>query len=354
MTMTREQVLRLGASAVNVRGRRSLDPTRTAVLRARFVVEARRRWTNIQRDIAESIVENDCFGIQPDVLGSFGGTRAANAPTRRTAFAFQSDAQKVKSFMEWLREQEDAGVLEVVQRGGGRASVGAAWSDTYIDTAYQQGIRRGRAEMRKSGISTPMFTELPGGLSATMNAPIHAATVQLLFTRTFEDLKTVAEVTNGRIRRQLIEGLQTGLSRGLAEGKNPRTVARELMKSLNREVDVIGKVRAEMIARTEIIRAHHLATINEYEQAAGEIQVEVQAELLTAGDDRVCPICEELEAHNPYTLDQARTLIPAHPQCRCAALPFIPSIMEPLGARNKAERVLVPQIKWLRRYLEAA
>lgn len=40
----------------------------------------------------------------------------------------------------------------------------------------------------------------------------------------------------------------------------------------------------------------------------------------TVGDDKVCRICEELEANSPYSLDVARSLIPAHPNCRCAVV----------------------------------
>jgi hypothetical protein len=77
-----------------------------------------------------------------------------------------------------------------------------------------------------------------------------------------------------------------------------------------------------MIARTEVIRAHTAATIVEYRQAAGDIEVEVQAEVSTAGFN-VCSICEGLAAGGPYTLAKAETLLPAHPNCRCALLPVI-------------------------------
>jgi hypothetical protein len=75
-----------------------------------------------------------------------------------------------------------------------------------------------------------------------------------------------------------------------------------------------------MIARTETIRAHHLANIQEYRNwaVAGVI---VQAEWVTAGDNRVCLKCGEMAKAGPYTLDQIETMIPAHPMCRCIALP---------------------------------
>ena len=43
-----------------------------------------------------------------------------------------------------------------------------------------------------------------------------------------------------------------------------------------------------------------------------------EVNVLTAGDDRVCPTCEDIAEQGPYSIDEARGLIPAHPRCRCA------------------------------------
>ena len=44
--------------------------------------------------------------------------------------------------------------------------------------------------------------------------------------------------------------------------------------------------------------------------------------VLTAGDDRVCIDCEDIAEGGPYEINAARDLIPAHPNCRCAFIPF--------------------------------
>jgi hypothetical protein len=46
-------------------------------------------------------------------------------------------------------------------------------------------------------------------------------------------------------------------------------------------------------------------------------RVEGEFDVLTAGDDRVCDVCDGISANGPYTINQARGLIPAHPNCRC-------------------------------------
>jgi hypothetical protein len=45
-------------------------------------------------------------------------------------------------------------------------------------------------------------------------------------------------------------------------------------------------------------------------------------DILTAGDDLVCDICQDIADDAPYTLDEALDLIPAHANCRCAFRPF--------------------------------
>jgi len=52
--------------------------------------------------------------------------------------------------------------------------------------------------------------------------------------------------------------------------------------------------------------------------------VRIQAEFVTVGDDRVCPDCLDLASGGPYTLEEIEGMIPAHPMCRCIALPLRP------------------------------
>ena len=44
--------------------------------------------------------------------------------------------------------------------------------------------------------------------------------------------------------------------------------------------------------------------------------------IVTMEDDAVCPICQELGENSPYTIEEARALIPAHFRCRCTVRAF--------------------------------
>jgi SPP1 gp7 family putative phage head morphogenesis protein len=114
------------------------------------------------------------------------------------------------------------------------------------------------------------------------------------------------------------------LAQGIADGDNPILLARKMRGVIAGAgtgelgiTDTLGrfipaKRRAEMIARTEVIRAHHQATIQEYENWAME-GVIVKAEFKTAGGT-ACDQCKSLEG-KIFSLQEIRNLIPVHPNC---------------------------------------
>lgn len=290
------------------------DPTRTTMLRGRFVQQMNRRFGELKRDIRISIVDNDCFGIQPDVLGIL-------SPIPKKAYEFKRTSEKIRLFMKWLEEQERLGILEIIIRPGVYVGIETAWTDVFIDSAYSQGMRRGRIELRHKGYAVPTFEQVSGGIGAVMSQPYHADRIGAIYTRTYEDLKSVTQVMNAQVRRQIADGLTTGLARGLAEGKNPRVIARELVKDVANRVDKIGITRARTIARTEVIRAHHVATIAEYEQAERVMGIEIMAEISLGSNP--CNLCIDLRNGGPYSLKEVEGMIPVHPNCVCCALPVM-------------------------------
>jgi len=215
------------------------------------------------------------------------------------------------------------------------------WTNKYVYSAYQQGIFRARRELQKSGYKVPSIAE-SGGLGVALNQPMHIDRLGLVYSRTYEELKGINASMSSQISRVL--------SQGMAEGRNPRELAIILASTVMGPVgglgitDTLGRFipaarRAEIMARTEIIRAHHVATIQEYRNWGLE-GVQVQGEWATAGDDRVCDECASLEG-KIFTLEEIESMIPRHPQCRCIALP----IEEKDVAEHNAERERLEQEK---------
>ena len=74
----------------------------------------------------------------------------------------------------------------------------------------------------------------------------------------------------------------------------------------------------KFISYVEPPTAAEQATIERGEAA---VQALVEVDVLTAGDEDVCPICEDISDDGPYDIDSAEGLIPAHPSCRCVLIP---------------------------------
>lgn len=290
------------------------DPTRTTTLRNLFVRAMNKRFDALTKQIYTKIVTEDCFGLD----------RLIQWNAVREQFLFPRSAQKVEAFMTWLRQQVAEGILSVREYEQIGQSIDKAWTGLYITDSYKRGVIRARYELQKAGYIVPSIAAT-GGIEMSMMIPLHMDRLGLLYTRTYSELKGITSAMDTQISRILAQGI--------ADGDGPRLLARKMISTINGSgmgdlamTDKLGrfipaKRRAETLARTEIIRAHHQAMIQEYKGWAVE-GVFVQAEFLTAGDDRVCSICEGLEAGNPYTLDVAMNLIPVHPNCRCICLPY--------------------------------
>lgn len=284
-----------------------IDPTRTTTLRKRMIADVNRRFKLLIKDINDAIITQDCFGLkQSTPLPLF------NVTPRQ--FDFPRSPDKVKAFMRWLKDMERRRILVVEQRPGRIGQTAEeAWTDVYIRSAYQEGIRRAGQELKKAGIAVPIPSGALGvdPMTLAFNTPIHADRVGLLYTRTFSELEGITAAMD-----QQISGI---LAQGMAEGRNPYEIA----KDITGRVEAIGMVRARTLARTEIIRAHHLAAMQEYKNA-GLVGVKIQSEWLTAGFD-VCPKCAPLEG-KVFSIEEITPMIPRHPNCRCTAIPYIEGV----------------------------
>ena len=104
---------------------------------------------------------------------------------------------------------------------------------------------------------------------------------------------------------------------GIIDGKSVDDIAHELevagVSPLNRHT---AQQRAKMIARTEVNSVKNKARLQAYKD--NNIQ---WVDIITMGDGRVCQECLDLEANNPYPIDEIWDLLPVHPNCRCIYSP---------------------------------
>lgn len=293
---------------------RRYDPTRTTTLRNRFVAAFRSRFRELESVIQTSVVARDAFGL----------TTQQMTPTGRNQFNFPTNPDKVQSFLEWLDEQIKKGILDVRDFPGAVNDPSGYWFNRYLFDSYKRGVINGRNQMRASGMNVPSLID-SGGIDVVMSGPFHLDRVGLLYIRSYNELNNITTAMSNQIGKVLAQGM--------ADGDGPRLLSRKLLSTINGKnigelgiTDTLGrfipaKRRAEMLARTEIIRAHHLGTINEYE-SWGMVDVRVMAEFESSQDDRVCPICQSLDGQ-VFTLEKIRNMIPVHTNCRCTTIPVI-------------------------------
>ena len=269
------------------------DPTRTTTLRKQFEAEFYKRFRRLKGRIRREIEKEDGFGLK----------------TNRGRFDFPRSDQKVAGFMAWLREAQREELIGVSEGVPIDRAAQQVWASSYIESAYRRGVNQSASRMRSAGAVVD-----DRWVDTAFNRPIHADRLGLAFMRAYNELEGITEAMDQQISRALAQGLADGLS--------PRDIAR----NLNNRVDKIGITRARTLARTEVVSAHAEASLNSYEEAGIE-GVEVEAEFSTADDDLVCPECDALQGRT-FTMDEARGMIPVHPNCRCT---FIPKITNGTG-----------------------
>lgn len=266
-----------------------VDPTKTVVLRARFSREMRTRFATLRKRVHTAIVTENGFGLIANKTGTFAFTRTAD---------------KHASFMEWLKRAEEQDILSTRPGTPFRQAANDSWMNTYVDTAYQRGIRQAGDAMNKAGGSVS-----DRWIDTAFNRPIHADNIALLYTRNFNELVGITDAMDKSISRTLAEGFASGKS------------MLEIASDIEDAIDGIGRTRAETLARTEIISAHAEGSLNSYEEAGLE-GVSVDAEFATADDEAVCPECDGMQG-DVIPIAEARGVIPVHPNCRCAWLPVV-------------------------------
>ena len=264
-----------------------------------------------------------------------GGGRTGNAvPTANTRWKFATSPEKVKAFQDWLRTQlqstltgkTDEELWRKYAEDGFRRGAGRAFDDV-----KQSQLRKEHPELFTPEAQGSLRDFYQGSkeefLRSSFARPVAAEKIELLAGRAFDDLEGVTDDMALRMSRVLTDGLVTGAG--------PHEIARDL----NDEID-IGRGRAEMIARTELSRAHAEGQL----MALGDLGVEevgVAVEWLTSGlgvtakgNPSPCERCAAMQGV-VMKLDEATGLIPLHPGCLCSWTPA--NVAEDEGGQKRGK-----------------
>ena len=276
-----------GAGAEGVLVAPTSSPTKTKTLEKRYAQALRGGYQRINALVREYVGRQDRLGLG-DRSTSRGGVTAVAPPPD---VPFLDDDETIGRFREWLDRAQDEEVLDVVGPGGNR----------YVRQAYETGLRETDADLRAAGWADPA-----ADVTASMQLPVHQDTLQRLYTRNFSELQGLTDEMGRTVARELTDAM--------AQGQGPRQAADAI-------VDVLGTIedgtphgaqaRATTIARTELLRARHLAAQEQYERFGVELVEPILA-------PTACPECVAIAADAPYRVSEISGIWPVHPQCRCS------------------------------------
>jgi len=123
----------------------------------------------------------------------------------------------------------------------------------------------------------------------------------------------------GQVSTDLLTGVKNALTVGIAQGLSIPNIARnigsvildkEAFKQAGKTVFASAQQRIELIARTEILRAHNQGRLKFYDTVGVR-----EVRWMVAADERLCPICSALDGQI-FPVDKTPPL-PRHPNCRC-------------------------------------
>ena len=161
-----------------------VDPSRTAMIRRRFLVDMGRRFNDLRKAIDRLVGDEDAFGVAQRP------TKPQHPLQLNTRFQFKTDADKVKGFQDWLEEQVKAGVLQTV--GGVK---GKPWTATHVESAYKQGLIRAYVDSQAARMgrkNTAFATTQEQFLRQSFAQAEAVGKISLISTRAYDALKGVS------------------------------------------------------------------------------------------------------------------------------------------------------------------
>jgi len=278
-----------------------VDPQRLAFLRRSFLAAIRGEFAKVQRDVWDTIVTQDMFGLKDVKPLSFN-----------TQWKYLSLDQQVENFQGWMKNKFDTTLLRTNHSG-------RPWISKFVDIGYQRGILRSYQDTHR--IRRAMRPEWYQAqeqqfLRSTLASLKGRGKQRLVTIRAADSLKGVTNKIRQNVTRIVSDGLparttpQVLAQRVIAELKGITPKKRGVVINARRGNDA----RSATIVNTELSGAFSHGQLDALDEMGLE-DVTVLAEWVTADDP--CPDCEENEG-TIWALEDAYSVLPLHPNCRCA------------------------------------
>jgi hypothetical protein len=250
-----------------------LDPTGCLDLRNKLMTLYRRSVSRWRSDLYRIIVGEDILGIGPNALIPMA---ASEKVERFTAYA---RASVNRSFD--LRS-DVSGLMHKVYSRGFLAAYGEESREAIPPSSRASSL-----------YVTQLLNDTLAVSEATLQQMVHAVSIGVtnsskpgvIYSKVFKVLRKLT------LQRLVISG-QTFITQAFNHGK----------------LDAYSELGVNEVG----IRAEHMPVRPIMDARSSDREVRFR----TVGDEFVCGICEDLE-DKTYTINEARGVIPVHPNCRC-------------------------------------
>lgn len=222
----------------------------------------------------------------------------------------------IGQFEQWQREHPDETLPEWWLFEQGRLQALQKQVEGELGRFAERAAARIEEEQRRLAVQAERDAEILARAGLGEQPPGVTVTWARLPKETLEQL--VGTLQDGSPLRELLDTLGPAASEqirkelvsGLALGQNPRDVARRIRDALNG-----NRKRAELIARTEMLRSYREATRQSYLANSDVVKGWVWH---AARDERTCAMCWAMHG-SEHTLDEH---LDDHPRGRCAMVPL--------------------------------
>ena len=182
--------------------------------------------------------------------------------------------------------------------------------------AFKGGITQGITELTSA--SLPFYADLkPSGIDK-----LATKVFTIVDTNALDFMTQYSLTLAGGVHRELSDGIKRTILSGIATGKGADDIVRDLGKVIidkdsfrqaGSRVFSKAQYRMEMIARTEVLRAHNMGRLKFHERVGVQ-----KLEWMAMNDERTCPVCGPLDG-KIFPIDKFPQQ-PEHPHCRCTNL----------------------------------
>ncbi len=210
--------------------------------------------------------------------------------------------------------------------------------------AFRSGIYRGIEEFASAKMS--FYRDLtPDGIDK-----LTTSVFTLIDTDALDFMTNYNLVLVGDVGRELESGIKRTILSAITTGKGVRDIVRDMgavienkesFRNAGAKVFSKAQYRMEMIARTEILRAHNQGRIKFHQQVGVQ-----RLEWMTMEDERMCPVCGALDG-KVFDTDHFPSQ-PRHCNCRCSSVVAWPLVicggeLGATAANDKPACILPPQ-----------